>query len=197
VAEWPERLRDGTVVVLRPIEPADREELARGMERLSPESRYRRFFSASSRLSEAELRYLTEVDHHDHEAIVAVEPDTGEGIGVARFIRSPQDPELAELAVAVTDDWQGRGVGTALLHRLCERAREEGVRRFSASILAENRPMLELAEELGAVVVKRRGLGEVDLEVELPEDGAGQALDRTLKEAASGAVRVRHALGSG
>ena len=84
---------------------------------------------------------------------MAVEPETEHGIGVARFIRSPDDPEVAEVAVAVADSWQGSGVATALLGRLSERARAEGVRRFSAEILAENRPMLELIEEVGDVTM--------------------------------------------
>src|SRR4051794_1367788 len=123
---WAERLRDGEPILIRPIRPEDREELAAGMERLSPESRYRRFFTPTSGLSPTELSYLTEVDHHDHEALVAVEPGTEHGIGVARFVRSPADDELAEVAVAVADSWHNRGVATALLARLAERAREEG-----------------------------------------------------------------------
>ena len=66
---------------------------------------------------QAELSYLTEVDHHDHEALVAVDPETNEGVGVARFVRSAEDPAVAELAVAVADDWQGQGVGSLLAGR--------------------------------------------------------------------------------
>ena len=120
---WTERLGDGREIVVRPIRPDDRAELAAGMRRLSPESRYRRFFTPTSELSESQLTYLTEVDHHDHEALVAVDPETDHGIGVSRFIRSSEDRELAEVAVAVADSWQGHGVATALLDRLAERAR--------------------------------------------------------------------------
>jgi GNAT superfamily N-acetyltransferase len=143
---WTERVRDGAPIEIRPIRPDDREALADGIRRLSPESRYRRFFAPLEGLTEGQLDYLTDVDHHDHEALVAVEPGTERGIGVARFVRSESDPEVAEFAVAVADDWQSRGVGTALIHRLTERAREEGIRRFSGSILEDNRPMLELAD---------------------------------------------------
>ena len=136
---WAERLRDGTQILIRPIRPEDREELAAGMERLSPESRYRRFFTPTNELSASELSYLTEVDHHDHEALVALEPESRHGIGVARFVRSADDAEVAEVAVAVADSWQNRGVATALLDRLTERAREEGVRRFSAERSEERR----------------------------------------------------------
>ena len=192
---WAERLRDGREIVVRPIQPDDRAELAAGMTRLSPESRYRRFFTPTSELSESQLTYLTEVDHHDHEALVAVEPATEHGIGVARFIRSPEDRELAEVAVAVADSWQGQGVATALLDRLAERARAEGVRRFSAEILAENRPMLELIEEVGPVTTKQRDRGSVEVEVELPPEGIGAELRETLRAAARGLLRVPHLLG--
>jgi GNAT superfamily N-acetyltransferase len=188
---WTERLRDGASIEIRPIRPDDRQELAEGIRLMSPESRYRRFLSPIDHLSQQQLTYLTDVDHHDHEALVAVEPDTERGIGVARFIRAEGDPEVAEFAVAVADDWHSRGVGTALIRRLTERAREEGVRRFSGSILADNRPMLELADELGDVHVRDRSAGVVEIEVELPEEGIGTALRETLRAAARGLLRMR------
>jgi RimJ/RimL family protein N-acetyltransferase len=194
---WAERLRDGREIVVRPIQPDDRAELAAGMRRLSPESRYRRFFTPTSELTESQLTYLTEVDHHDHEALVAVEPGTEHGIGVARFIRSPEDSERAEVAVAVADSWQGQGVATALLDRLAERARAEGVRRFSAEILSDNRPMLELIEEVGPVTTKQRDHGSVEVEVELPPEGIGAELRETLRAAARGLLRVPRLLGAG
>jgi RimJ/RimL family protein N-acetyltransferase len=186
-----ERLPDGERILLRPIEPADREALEDGIRRMSPESRYRRFFTPLDHLTDKQLTYLTEVDHRDHEALVAIEPDTDRGIGVARFIRSETDPEVAEFAVAVADDWHRRGVGSALLHRLTERARQEGIRRFSASILEENRPMLELADALGDVQVRDRAGGAVEIEVELPEEGIGAALAETLRAAGRGLLRMR------
>jgi RimJ/RimL family protein N-acetyltransferase len=186
-----ERLPDGERILVRPIEPADRAALGDGIRRMSPESRYRRFFTPLDHLSDEQLAYLTEVDHRDHEALLAVEPGTERGIGVARFVRSETDPEVAEFAIAVVDDWHRRGVGTALLHRLTERARQEGIRRFSASILEENRPMLELADTLGDVHVRDRGGGTVEIEVELPEEGVGAALAETLRAAGRGLLRVR------
>jgi RimJ/RimL family protein N-acetyltransferase len=187
---WAERLRDGQEIVIRPIRPDDREELAAGMRRLSPESRYRRFFTPTNELSTSELSYLTEVDHHDHEALVALEPDSLHGIGVARFVRSRQDTELAEVAVAVADSWQNRGVATALLDRLTQRAREEGVRRFSAEILADNQPMLDLIDELGDVTMRRVDHGSVEVEVELPPDGMGPGLRESLRAAAREILRM-------
>jgi RimJ/RimL family protein N-acetyltransferase len=188
---WAEQLRDGQQILIRSIRPEDRDELAAGMARLSPESRYRRFLTPTTGLSSAALDYLTEVDHHDHEALVAVEPATGHGIGVARFVRSTEDSERAEVAVAVADDWHNRGVATALLDRLTQRARDEGVRRFSAEILAENKPMLDLIDELGEVTTRHLDHGALEVEVQLPREGIGAALRESLRAAARELLALR------
>ena len=176
-------------VEIRPIEPDDRDALARGFDRLSEQSRYRRFLSPRGPLSQAELSYLTEVDHHDHEALVAVDPETDEGVGVARFIRSTEDPAVAELAVAVADDWQGKGVGSLLAAELAKRAREEGVMCFTALALAENDAILGLLQDLGEVRSGRTQLGTVELAVDLPDDGISR-LRRLLRAVARGDVTV-------
>src|ERR1700736_4583833 len=116
-------LKDGGEVIIRPIEPEDKERLAQAYQRLSPESRRRRFLAAPARLTEEDLRYLSEVDHRRHEAMAAFDPDTGDLVGVARYVRVPGDPETGEVAAAVIDDWQGRGGGTQLLSALTNRAR--------------------------------------------------------------------------
>jgi RimJ/RimL family protein N-acetyltransferase len=181
-------LRDGGRVLIRPVQPGSAERLAAGFERLGERSRYQRFLAPKKRLTEPELVFLTHPDHHDHEALAAVDPDTGEGVGVGRFIREPRDPTAAEAAVAVADAWQGRGVGGALLRRLARRAREEGVERFSATLLVENRAMLALFERLGSMRV-RRDDGIAEIEVELPlGEGDSPALSHTLRAAAAGDV---------
>ena len=152
-------LRSGDRVLIRPIRPSDKNRLLEGFHRMSPESRYRRFFSPVNELGAGQLRYLTEVDHHTHEALAALDATGGEPLGVARFIRTKDDPRVAEVAVAVVDDWQGRGLGTELLRELAARAREEGVEHFSAFVLQQNRPMIELLEELGDVHVVSREAG--------------------------------------
>jgi uncharacterized OsmC-like protein/GNAT superfamily N-acetyltransferase len=167
----PEPAGDAGALVIRPIEPGDKQALIDGFEHLSDESRYRRFLSPRGRLSTAELRYFTEVDHRDHEALVALDPRTDQGIAVARYIRSTDDPTVAELAVAVIDDWQARGVGSRLVAALADRAREEGVTRFSAYVLADNELMLNLLEDLGTVRVIHNELGTVELTVDLTESG--------------------------
>jgi RimJ/RimL family protein N-acetyltransferase len=183
-------LRDGTRVTVRPIRPDDAAELRAGFDRLSPESRYRRFLSSTPRLSASYVRYLTDVDHHDHEALVATLPD-GEGLGVARFVRSPDDPHVAEVAVTVVDRWQGLGLGTALLELLTDRARAEGIRRFTATMLATNREMRELLEELGPVRELGRWAGAVEVEITLPSSGTGSRLRELLRASASDRVQAR------
>jgi GNAT superfamily N-acetyltransferase len=178
-------------ILVRPIEPDDKDALAAAFERLSPESRYRRFLSPAATLSQAELRYLTEVDHVDHEALVAVEPGSGDGIGVARYVRLEDRPEVAELGVAVMDDRQGQGIGSLLLQRLAVAARRNGVERFSALILEENQPMLSLIHDLGAVTVSGHEGGAVRLEVDLPEQGLGSALRGLLRATARGELVAR------
>lgn len=163
-------LRDGTALVFQPVGPADRGAVARLVERLSDESRSRRFHRAMERLSDEELAYLTELDHHDHEAILAAEPGTGEAVGVARYVRFLEDPELAEASIVVLDAWQGRGVGTALLGELTRLARRAGVRRFSALARTENRRAIELFERVGPVLTRERGAGTVEFQVALPEE---------------------------
>jgi GNAT superfamily N-acetyltransferase len=178
-------LLDGSTVRVRPIRPNDKQRLLEGFERLSPQSRYRRFLSPVPRLSDRALQYLTEVDHHDHEALIVIARDRS-GVGVARFVRSHENPELAEAAVTVVDDWQGRGLGTALLVLLAERARAEGIRRFGALMLATNTEVTDLMEGLGPVRVVDRAQGVVEIEVALPDDGIEGPLRELLRWSASG-----------
>jgi len=106
-------------------------------------------------------------------------------VGLARYVRWKGDPQSAELAVAVVDDWQGKGVGTRLASALAERAREEGISIFTAIVLADNDPMLSLARELGDVRVLNRDRGTVELAIDLPEQGPGRLI-RLLRAVASG-----------
>lgn len=150
------RLGDGTRVTLRPIRASDKQLLLERFERLSPQSRYTRFLAPKRRLSDADLRYLTEVDGIDHFALVALkQPILGqeEGIGVGRFIRLTSQPGRAEPAITVADDQQGKGLGTILLHRLLDAAWERGIREFRCELLAENTNMQELLAEVGTDVL--------------------------------------------
>jgi len=189
--EWDATLRDGTRALLRTIEPEDRETLVAGFEQLSDESRYRRFLSPLPRLSSSQLRYLTEIDHHHHEAIIA-RSEEGEPMGVARYVRVDPHGDTAEVAVTVVDRWQSRGLGTALLERLTERARDEGVNRFTATALATNNDMIDLLENLGDAQTQPASGGLVEMRVALPPDAGAQApLRRFLRKAAAGELWVR------
>ena len=153
--------------VVRPIEPGDKASLEAAIEHSSAEAIYRRFLNPHGRLTAAELRYFTEVDHHNHEALVAVDAVSGEGIGVARYVRESEQEDAAEVAFAVLESWQGRGVGKTLLRHLAERARSEGISRFTALMLATNEPMRRLLAELGDPTVMGSSYGTVELAVEL------------------------------
>jgi RimJ/RimL family protein N-acetyltransferase len=131
-------LRDGSRVLIRPVQSADAPLLADGFARLSATSRWMRFLTPKKELSPAELRFLTDLDHHDHEALGALDHRDGRGVGVARYVRQADDPWGADVAVTIVDEWQGRGLGTELLARLSDRAREENIQRFTALVAAEN-----------------------------------------------------------
>ncbi|MDQ3153463.1 MAG: GNAT family N-acetyltransferase [Actinomycetota bacterium] len=154
------RLRSGHRVRVRPLNRGDGPVLARMWDELSEQSRYRRFFTLKSRLSERTLEFLTDIDHHDHEALAAVAPG-GDLVGVARFVRFAKQPETADLAVTVVDAWQRRGLGTLLLEQLSARAAAVGVTCFTAEILAENTPMIGLARQAGSESVGVAGGGTV------------------------------------
>jgi RimJ/RimL family protein N-acetyltransferase len=141
-------------IVIRPLCAADQEALRTAFARLGDESRYRRFLTAVSTLTPAQLRYLTDVDQRDHVALAAVEDGYGI-VGVARFIRL--EAHEAELAIAVVDAHQGQGLGGDLLAALAKRARDQGVTRFHATVLADNARMLRLLSRLGEVRCQTEG----------------------------------------
>jgi GNAT superfamily N-acetyltransferase len=154
-----------------------------GFDRLSPESRYRRFLAPVAELSESMVRYLNEIDHHNHEAMIALDERTGEGIGVARYVRDPDHPDVAEVAVTVIDDWQGRGLGTLRLEVTSARARQEGITRT-------NKEMMDIPQELDPVRIVDREVGTVEIEVPIPSDGLAPALRRLIRLAAQNDVAV-------
>ena len=133
-------LRDGTRVEIRHIEPGDKARLEDGLRNLSEETIRKRFLAAKPSFSAAELRYLTEVDGKRHAALVAVRADDPETlIAVARYVALPDSPGTAEIAVVVGDAFQGQGLGRRMTELLADEARESGIRRFAATMLADNR----------------------------------------------------------
>jgi hypothetical protein len=123
-------LRDGSAVVIRQVH-SDAPLLADGFAR-SAASRLMRFLRPKDELSPAKLRYFTKVDHHDHEALGALDDRTGCRLGVARYVRHGDDPQIAEIAVTVVDAWPGRGWAPARLGVTAAQAEVPSPRRPTA-----------------------------------------------------------------
>jgi acetate---CoA ligase (ADP-forming) len=140
-------LRDGSVTVVRPIRPGDASQARAFFQRLGPESRYFRFFNVKQSLSDEEVKDFAEVDYRDRMALVAV--DGEEVIAVGRYDREGAGSDTAEVAFAVVDDHQGRGIGTTLLELLTNHARSNGITSFRAYVLGENRQMMRIFRNSG------------------------------------------------
>jgi GNAT superfamily N-acetyltransferase len=123
---------------VRPLRRDDGELLDEVMAGLSDQSRYQRFHGPKPRLTSADRRYLTNVDGHDHFAVVALAPD-GAPIAVARYVRVKDDLTAAELGLEVVDEWQGQGIGMSLTARVARRAAGQGIERLVARVLDESR----------------------------------------------------------
>jgi RimJ/RimL family protein N-acetyltransferase len=159
---------EGVDPVLRPIAPDDKRLLAFAWDRLSPVTQRQRFLAAHPRLTRSELRYLTEVDGHDHVAWVATAPgEPHRLIGVGRWIRLPDRPDTAEFAIVVADPWQGRRIGSALAERLAAEARARGIRRFTATALSDNVAVRPLLARLGELLERVPGGGVDEILVQL------------------------------
>jgi ribosomal protein S18 acetylase RimI-like enzyme len=195
-------LRDGTAVTLRPILPTDKDRLRRGFRRLSPQSRYRRFGAPVKDLSDKQLRYLTEIDHENHMAWIALDPAAPDSpaLGVVRCVRLSDEPDVAEAAIVVADGYQGRGLGSILLGMLAVSAIANGIARFRAYVLTENRPMLEMLHELGGTVaLEEPGLYRVDLSLDedpdqLPDTPTGRVFKAVAKKVLPPPAVLRRAL---
>ena len=165
-------LPGGKRVRLRLIQPDDKAPLLAGFRQLSAESRARRFLGSKQVLSEAELRYFTEIDQMDHFAIGAVELDARgrecDGVAVGRFVRLSGGPHCAELAIAIADRLQGKGLGLLLLKRLVEAAQERGFERLRFEHLADNIGMHKLIQHAGRIVERRNSAGVIAVEIKLP-----------------------------
>lgn len=192
-----EKLRDGSEVDIRRLQPGDASLLAEAFEQLSYESRRLRFIGPKPSLSPRELAYLTDVDGHNHEALGASDHVSGRGVGVARFIRLADEPDVAEVAITVIDAWQRRGLGTLLLEHLADQARLQGITHFSALISSENTGVLEVLRHAGGEIVPiAAGAGVVEYRTALGSAGIGRDLRDALRSAASGRLRLPKRLAS-
>jgi GNAT superfamily N-acetyltransferase len=163
-------LADGARIFIRPIEPSDSADLAAAFRRLGALSRFRVFGEEVDRLTPGQLFELTRVDHESRETLVALDAATGEGVGLARYVRVPDDPARAEVRCTVMDGWQHRGVGSALVERLAARARAAGIERCTALILLGNEPARRLLAHVAEETNERRDGAIVDITAKARED---------------------------
>lgn len=162
------RAGDGTQLYVRHIKPSDKEMLAAAWLQLSLRSQYRRFLTPKPYLTKGDLRYLTEIDGHDHVALVALRrDDPSHFVAVARYVRLKDDLETAEVAVTVADHMQGKKIGKQLGVLLADEARGRGIRRFTAALLADNRPALRLMATMTNRLVSRIDHGVTDVVADL------------------------------
>jgi GNAT superfamily N-acetyltransferase len=163
-----ERLRDGRLIEIRALKPTDEEDMLAAVDRTSAQSLYRRFFGAKRHFSETEKAFFLNVDFVNHVALVAVAEDAAGQpliVGGGRYV--VVRPGTAEVAFAVIDDYQGRGIGGALMRHLAQLARDAGLKELIAEVLPENLPMLKVFQNSGlnAQMTHRAGVVEVTLKV--------------------------------
>jgi GNAT superfamily N-acetyltransferase len=167
-------LRDGTKLHLRPIAPEDEPLLHEAVAAMSERTVYFRFFSPIKRMSDALAHRLAVVDYHDRFAIVATTHRPGGSgqkeriVGVARYDRA-RDTDVAEVAVAVIDEFQRRGLGSVLLAELARVARGQGIRTFQVIVLPENREMLGLLRKMGWIHQAKLNGGVYEISFDLPD----------------------------
>ena len=160
------RLRDGSRVVIRPVEPADASLVQEGFEHLSAVSRYRRFLFDRPDLTGDEAADLTRLDR-DHQALGAIDPERAVGVGLARYVRDSSLPKRAVAAITVVDSWQGRGLGSELIERLAKRALDAGIEEFEGHMLVGDVEAQHTFERVGALETSQRTKGVLDLIVRL------------------------------
>lgn len=155
-------LKDGARLHLRPIAAEDETSLVALHSRLSQQTTYQRFFTIMRRLPLNWAHYLAHVDYERRLALVAVDPRTSDLVAVARY-ETAADGQTAEVAFVVQDDWQNRGLGTALFGELLRAAAMNGIASFRAWVLAENRRMLDLIARFGMISQRRLEQGVVEV----------------------------------
>jgi GNAT superfamily N-acetyltransferase len=162
-----EALRDGRRLEVRALKPEDRNDLLAAVERTSSQSLYRRFFAVRRDFTAKEQDFFLNVDFVDHVALVAVLQEGGHQaiVGGGRYV--VLQPGTAELAFAVVDQYQGHGIGSALMRHLAVIARGAALRELIAEVLPENAPMLKLFEKSGLPFSTRRESGIVHVSLRL------------------------------
>jgi RimJ/RimL family protein N-acetyltransferase len=179
------RLPSRVEVRVRALERSDRDALAAMFDRLSEASRTQRFLGPKPMLSDRELARFTDVDHIKHEALAAIDTADGSIIGVARYIRSSSQPQMAEVACEIVDEWQGRGVGRRLAMGLIQRASANSIRRLTANAFSDNVAALALLRRFGFSTMQRSH-GVSELELALRSTAVANPQQRTVPGVAQG-----------
>jgi RimJ/RimL family protein N-acetyltransferase len=161
-------LRDGRRIVIRALRPGDRDGLLAAVGRVAAPSLYRRFLGAKHGFTEQEVAFFSNVDFINHVALAAAMPEDGREtiVGGARYIVG--QPGQAEVAFTVIDDFQGLGIGTALMTHLAAIAHAAGIRELIAEVLSDNAPMLAVFKKSGFPVSTRRESGVLHVTIQLP-----------------------------
>jgi GNAT superfamily N-acetyltransferase len=162
-----ERLRDGTLLQIRAVQPSDRAWMLAALARASSTSLYRRFFAPKRAFSDREIDFLVNVDFVGHVALAAVMERDGREVvaGGGRYVVS--GPATAEVAFAVEDPHQGLGIATRVLRHLIGIGRDAGLDEFVAEVLSENAPMLSVFQRSGLPMKTRREGGVVHVTLDL------------------------------
>ena len=162
-----EHMRDGRKIEIRALSPDDRSDLRAAVDRTSAQSLYRRFFGAKRDFSEKEVAFFVNVDFINHVALVAIVEEGGQAVIAAGGRYIVQQPGTAEVAFVVTDQFQGQGIGAALLRHLATIGRGTGLKEFTAEVLPENVPMLRVFEKSGLKSSTKRERGVVHVALQL------------------------------
>ena len=151
-----EQLRNGCRFEIRALRPADRADLIAAVDRASDQSLYCRFFGVKRGFTDQEIAFFLNVDFVSHVALVAVVDEGGRPaiVGGGRYV--VVQPEAAEVAFAVVDEYQGHGIGAALMHHLAAIARKAGIKQLVAEVLPDNHPMLKVFEKSELRLIMKR-----------------------------------------
>jgi len=166
---------NGTRISLRQVGTGDRDGLAALFARLTPESRYQRFLSPKRELTPRELTFFTDIDHLNHEAVAAVDQRDDSIVGVARYVRDADQPDVAELAIEVADAFQRMGIGTTLTSLTIQHAHANGLTSLTATTLWQNHAARRLLKHHGFRARRSRG-PEIEHELKLEQSNPREAV---------------------
>jgi len=164
-----ERLRDGRSIQIRALRPEDHTQMLAAVSRTSPQSLYRRFFGPKKGFSESEKAFFLNVDFTDHVALVASidQSDRTQIVGGGRYVVT--EPGVAEIAFTVTDEFQGKGVGSALMRHLALLAGRASLKQLIADVLPENTAMMNILKKSGLPTTISRAKGVIHVRLDVPK----------------------------